>query len=514
MSFNLKFRFDGGCLVSKFFLAFVLKARRALLCLESRGSNLRPSGVMQSDHPLFERFLIRTGDGRTMVVHRPDGKNNNEEALFAQMHRLYVAFGFETSNGFSSYCSKKKVSAVENDDLKTHLRLRGIVRFVNSTGIKMLINERLIDEERQWALSDYQDALSGVTRSVALSDLALPALPAVVPRRHGAVALASAFRPLVLHPPPGSVPLRADEQAMIIPSLRLPRDDQWWDSSDYVIGKKFGLPDYGQSASLKTEVECYRMFWMEQDAIGRDGDALSQATLDKRVSRLLLYLGFLDLIKAVSDTKSLTLSACLSHEAVEKYCEWSTKVRQMLNSNIAENLSAMVSVCKFLYRNRPDATNNYAGCEIVQRYRTMRNRLTSKIHSMHKTSADLADEGRWLSWVTFREAIAELQTEFDGLADDDLSISSARLLMDLTMLRIYEASPCRSGEIRHLEYMPINDISAVKGKLTVSRWIGDSRKNVITRRELSCWAMFIGNSKTTKHHGVDEVCFRWVAGCG
>jgi hypothetical protein len=80
--------------------------------------------------------------------------------------------------------------------------------------------------------------------------------------------------------------------------------------------------------------------------------------------------------------------------------------------------------------------------------------------------------------------------------------------MDLTMLRIYEASPCRSGEIRHLEYMPIEDIRSAKGKLTVSRWIGDKRKNVVTRRDLSCWEMFIGNSKTTKHHGVDEVSSR------
>lgn len=356
------------------------------------------------------------------------------------------------------------------------------------------------------ALADYEIAKNGTTAEPPGSSA--DCIDVVVDESSVSIEQPSApirrslFGKSPIEPSP-AVPVRSDDRALIVPNLMLPRGDQWWDDSKYVIGKKFALPPYDQSAALKADLECYRMFWSLQDSPGRDGEALSSVTLSKRVSRVLLFLGFLDLIKAVEDPKSLTLSACLSHAAVEKYCEWSLKQREMLNSNVAENLSAMTSVCKFLYRGRPEASS----CEIVQCYRTMRNRLTSKVNMMHKSSADLTEEGRWLSWDTFRAAIAELQSDFDrrSEAEDEPTIDTARLLMDLTMLRIYEASPSRSGEIRHLEYLPIDEINAVKRKFTVAKWVSSKRKKVITRRNLSCWEMLIGNSKTTKHHGIDEV---------
>ena len=61
-----------------------------------------------------------------------------------------------------------------------------------------------------------------------------------------------------------------------------------------------------------------------------------------QVSRTLLYLGFLSFIRAVEEPKDLALNACLNHHAVAAYCEWSSKSRQALNSNIAENLSAII----------------------------------------------------------------------------------------------------------------------------------------------------------------------------
>ena len=61
-----------------------------------------------------------------------------------------------------------------------------------------------------------------------------------------------------------------------------------------------------------------------------------------KLSRALLYLGFLSLVRAVEEPKDLTLSACLNHHAVAAYCEWSTKARQALNSSIAENVSAVI----------------------------------------------------------------------------------------------------------------------------------------------------------------------------
>ena len=66
--------------------------------------------------------------------------------------------------------------------------------------------------------------------------------------------------------------------------------------------------------------------------------------------------------------------------------------------------------------------------------------------------------------------------------EDGPTEASARLLMDLTMLRIYEACPSRSGEIRNLEYMPIGEINELKRRLTVAKWVGSSRKNVDSAR--------------------------------
>jgi hypothetical protein len=60
------------------------------------------------------------------------------------------------------------------------------------------------------------------------------------------------------------------------------------------------------------------------------------------LSRALLYLGFLSLVRAVKEPKDLTLSACLNHHAVAAYCEWSMKARQALNSSIVEILSAII----------------------------------------------------------------------------------------------------------------------------------------------------------------------------
>jgi hypothetical protein len=47
------------------------------------------------------------------------------------------------------------------------------------------------------------------------------------------------------------------------------------------------------------------------------------------------------------------------------------------------------SVCKFLYRNRPEASDGFSGVEAIQRYKMMRNRLQSKALAIHKTANDL-----------------------------------------------------------------------------------------------------------------------------
>ena len=100
------------------------------------------------------------------------------------------------------------------------------------------------------------------------------------------------------------------------------------------------------------------------------------------------------MVKAIEDPKQLRLAACLNHQAVAAYVEWCLKARESAASNVCQNLTALVSVCKFLLRSAPkDATVR----EVLDRYRTMRNRLSAKGKVVRKTEAYLTEEGRWLS---------------------------------------------------------------------------------------------------------------------
>ncbi len=217
-----------------------------------------------SPSSLFDRFVIRLGDERSMVVYRLAGGNNNNEAeggsLFSQTQGLYAAFGFETNNGFSSYCSKKKIVSIENDGLKTQLRLKGVVRFFNGGAIKKLIEDRLVGKALEFALLDYEKALSGVTANPGL-----PPLPSLILRRPAE----EDDRTMVIRPAP--IPFRMDEQGLAVPKLRLPREEHWWDNEDYVIGKKFSLPEYDQSPALKVELQSYRTFWWSKIRRGEMG---------------------------------------------------------------------------------------------------------------------------------------------------------------------------------------------------------------------------------------------------
>jgi hypothetical protein len=56
----------------------------------------------------------------------------------------------------------------------------------------------------------------------------------------------------------------------------------------------------------------------------------------------MLYLGFLQLADVVHDVKTLTLNACLHHEAVGCYLDWGRHTRKMQPSAMAENVSALI----------------------------------------------------------------------------------------------------------------------------------------------------------------------------
>lgn len=243
---------------------------------------------------MCERYTIRVGPGLSFVAYKLNAE------LFVPSDGLYSVFQFDTQPGFRGFLSRSKIATVENEDLKAELGMKGNVRFLSGDSVKQLIKLRLASANLETALADYKNAVAGV--AVDLVPLVAQGAP-----------------PPVLALPP--IPVQADATALVIPRLTLPHGDSWWESDDFLVGKKFAFPEFDHGADLKDDFEAFRAYWSAKDSAGREGDALASATLEKRVSRIRLYLGFLDVVKAVQDPKILRLSACLDHQAVAKYVE-------------------------------------------------------------------------------------------------------------------------------------------------------------------------------------------------
>lgn len=458
-------------------------------------------------------FAIRTFNDLEMTIYVWSGE------AYARSSGLSYAFSYASESGMRGLLSKLSITTVENEELKSALRLTGKVRWINTAGIKKLLGNRLeSDELLLQACSDLESALNGEGRPVTVVDEANAATPPVIQATPadssgvidavdqdssvGAAANSSDNRPVVVHPRPRPVM-----------NLHLPRESEWYLDDRYVVGKKYALEAFDFGDELKKQLEDYRSFWTDRDFLpNRKGEAWSSATLEKREQRLLLYLGFLaGVIKAVDDPKSLSLNAVLNHHAVSAYIEWCQKARLMANSNIVENVSAFCSVVKFIYRDSPLAANNFADLELLSRFKSMRNRLSSKALNPQKTIADLEAESKWLPFELFIEAIEALQNEFDVAISPECvadSGAAARLLHDLCLLRIYQACPSRSGEIRQLEFVDWETLDELRGRKVLSRYVLESKRNILTRRPLSCFSMHIGSSKTTKHTGVTSTDFQ------
>lgn len=461
-------------------------------------------------------FAIRTFNDLEMTIYVWSGE------AFARSSGLGDAFSYASDSGMRGLLSKLSITTVENEELKSALGLTGKVRWLNTDAIKKLLGNRLgSDELLLQAYSDLDCALNGQGRPVTAIDAANTVAPPAILETPadlngvidaadqgssvGAAVNSSENRPVVVHPRPRPVI-----------HLHLPRESEWYLDDRYVVGKKYALEPFDFSDELKQQLKDYRAFWTDRDFLpNRKGEAWSSPTLEKREQRVLLYLGFLaGVIKAVDDPKSLSLNAVLNHHAVSAYNDWCQKARLMANSNIVENVSAFCSVVKFLHRDSPLAANNFADLELLSRYRSMRNRLSSKALNPQKTIADLEAESKWLPFELFIEAIEALQNEFDAAISPDSSVSvansgvAARLLHDLCLLRLYQACPSRSGEIRQLEFVDWETLDELRGRKVLSRYILESKRNILTRRPLSCFSMHIGSSKTTKHTGVTSTDFQ------
>jgi hypothetical protein len=104
--------------------------------------------------------------------------------------------------------------------------------------------------------------------------------------------------------------------------------------------------------------------------------------------------------------------------------------------------------------------------------------------------------------------IVKLEKEFEESAAAEVgeapSVESSTLLHDLVMLRLYEASPSRSKEVRLLEWIEWQDLNGMRGKLSVGQYAEKTRRNILTQRPLGNLFSFHGNYKTFRSKGVDE----------
>ncbi len=478
---------------------------------------------------------IAIGDGRSLRVVW------HEDECFASMMGLCDSFGM-SAGGLRGYLSKNGITTAKMDDLKRELHLSGKIRFLNRASLVRVLDDRVKDQTVLIA------AKQSLLNAPVVAPVVAPVAPVVAPivgvAVHGPCPEAAQHDQLdanrsaehsdvqqpeapqrEMSPPPPEVPPppRPINRVVIanlavplphvpvVQQLTIPLGDAWYHSDDYAVGKSYTLPHFDRGDALVEQLRQFRVFWTREDMPARQSDALSLVTLDKREKRLLLYLGFLRIIKAVDEPRTLTLNACINHHAVQAFIEWLSKGRDSSQGNLVEYLSSFVSVAKFLYRSVSiDVVgSDFDRVEVVQRFREIRNRLQSKQSRVHKTEDDLRDEGRWLSWSTFEEAIVALQAQFNEASSDEEfpSKASARVLHDLVMLRYYAACPSRSGEVRLLQFIPFDELTELKGKLTVARYIERERINLISKRPLGAWTVWLADYKTFKSRGVDEASF-------
>lgn len=363
------------------------------------------------------RFTIGCGSDRSFTVYSVDG----HLTLYAPSDEtLQSALGFETGSGLRGHMSRWKIVTVANDALKGVLCRKGLVRFVDYENLKRLLPTRLEDEALVGALADLDRAKLGpvapmehppidplgVTPVLLKPHQLVPGESVEVPAIDPLEAMPVAPPPPMQRQPEGRSVLGAlvdvPERDLLDvapavppppqpittaepPKITLPTQPDWLDDC-YRVGKKYALAPHEMTKALEGELECYKKYWSDPHVPSRASEALSSDTVEKRVSRILLFYGWLKLIRAVN-SENLSLGVCLNVEAIEMFLDWHQIARDTKLSNLVEYLSTFVSVGKFL-----GATD-----KVLDALRTIRNRLQAKERlSKKKTANDFRDDNRWL----------------------------------------------------------------------------------------------------------------------
>lgn len=62
-------------------------------------------------------------------------------------------------------------------------------------------------------------------------------------------------------------------------------------------------------------------------------------------------------------------------------------------------------------------------------------------------------------------------------------------------------------EFFHLRFVPFEEVTQLKGKLSVSRYVEREKINLLSKRPLGAWTVWLANYKSFRSHGVDETSF-------
>lgn len=486
-----------------------------------------------------------------------------EGSYFAVASGVGSALGM-SNGGFRGFLSKRGTKTCKNGLLKDHLQLAGKTRFLDYDAIVSLLQEKVTDaailetaltrlahppntEDEVEVLRQSSDVDVEIDAGANASDDVLDITPSLFSpisasagRRPLSCSLPASAASIHLGPAPSNLPIfpTVDDASpiaapivpdipvvapivggpIVVPLLQpqpqqliVPSGLDWYLNPDFQVGKKFMLRKFDQSDALVADLALFQTYWT-RDIPGRRDEKVSLVTITKRVSRVLLYLGFLKLVKSVADPKTLSLAACLNFSALNAFNEWMMKARSSKPGNAIEYLSAINSVCKYLYRDAgvQFSANNFAAVEVICRIRELRNRLQSLQRKSQKTEQDLIDDQKWLSWESFNEACNNIHADFNDIIIDETSATpeSARLLHDTVLLHLYQCSPSRSGEVLSIQVYDWDEVIEAKGKDTVGAWVSEQRINVLSKRPLGPFTLWLADSKTFTSRGVDETSFQ------
>jgi hypothetical protein len=267
----------------------------------------------------LESYTIETGGVNEIRVYRFDGK------LFApKLGGLCSAFGFSTESGFRGFLSKKSISCISIEGLRSQLGLSPNASFIDEEGLSSIIKDRLSGAALETALNQLNAAKNG---SIDLHDhdyehdydhddakqdedgdhdheedqddvypggfghneigddieeidklVDLPPPPPLIRARAPLLP-----PPIPVRSPVPVAPVRS--AAFVHPGsskkqlcLTLPHGDDWALDERYQIGKIYSLPIYDHSKELTAQLKQYRIFWESEDSEFRQGGKLAFET--------------------------------------------------------------------------------------------------------------------------------------------------------------------------------------------------------------------------------------------